>query len=218
MYKLSIASFLLLTITACNNETKPTVAATDAEKVVATIDSASAIVYTLDTTASIMQWEGYEGLSLGKSEHNGTLKINAGNISIVNAIPVAGKFSISINSLKVDDIPASKSGNAKLTKHLLGADFFDAAKYPEAAFEITNAFANGTDSMNITGNLTLKGVSKSITIPAYVKMSENVFTATTPKFYISRKDWGMHYRSENSLGDEMIRNEMGVIINLTAKK
>jgi polyisoprenoid-binding protein YceI len=218
MYKLLLAYFLLLTITACNNETKPTVDATDAETVVATKDSASAIVYTLDSTASSLQWEGYEGLSLGKSEHNGTLKINAGKISIVNTIPVAGKFSISISSLKVNDIPASKPGNAKLTKHLLSADFFDAAKYPEASFEITNAVANGTDSMNITGNLTLKGISKSITIPAFVKISDNIFTATTPKFYINRKDWEMHYRSENSLGDEMIRNEMGVIINLTAKK
>lgn len=218
MYKLSIAYFLLLTITACNNEKKPTVAAGEAEKITVTKDSASAIVYTLDSTASTLQWEGYEGLSLGKSEHNGTLKISSGSISIINAIPATGKFSIAVSSLKVDDIPANKPGNAKLTKHLLGADFFDAAKFPEAAFEVTNVFPNGTDSVSIKGNLTLKGVSKSITIPAYVKMSDNIFTATTPKFYINRKDWGMHYRSENSLGDEMIRNEMGVIINLTAKK
>jgi polyisoprenoid-binding protein YceI len=218
MFKLSLAFFLLLTITACNNETKPTVDVKDAETVVETKDSASVTVYALDTTASILQWEGYEGLSLGKSEHNGTLKINNGNIRTVNNVPVVGKFSIAINSLKVNDIPVSKPGNAKLTNHLLGTDFFDAAKYPEAAFEITNAVTNGTDSMNITGNLTLKGISKSITIPAYVKISDNIFTATTPKFYINRKDWEMHYRSENSLGDEMIRNEMGVIINLTAKK
>jgi len=218
MYKIILATTVVITLLSCNNETKPTVAATDVEKVTATKDSASTIVYTLDSTASTLQWEGYEGLSLGKSEHNGTLKINTGNISTVNNIPVSGKFSIAVTSLKVDDIAASKPGNAKLTKHLLGADFFDAAKFPDAAFEITSAVTNGTDSMNITGNLTLKGISKSITIPAYVKMSDNIFSATTPKFYINRKDWEMHYRSENSLGDEMIRNEMGVIINLTAKR
>ena len=218
MYKIILTGAAIITLLSCNNETQPTVAASDAEKVVATKDSAAAIVYTLDSATSTLQWEGYEGLSLGKSEHNGTLKITTGKISTINSIPIGGKFSIAVNSLKVDDIPASKPGNAKLTKHLLGADFFDAAKFPEAAFEIKNAVANDTDSMNITGNLTLKGISKSITIPAYVKISDNIFTATTAKFYINRKDWEMHYRSENSLGDEMIRNEMGIIINLTAKK
>jgi polyisoprenoid-binding protein YceI len=218
MYKLAIVFSSFWMITSCNNQAKPTVEAKEATEAPAKVDSAASVTYTLDSTASTLQWEGYEGLSLGKSEHNGTLKITTGNLSIVKNIPVGGKFSIAVNSLKVDDIPASKPGNAKLTKHLLGADFFDAAKFPEAAFEITNAIANGTDSMNITGNLTLKGITKSITIPAYVKISDNIFTATTAKFYINRKDWEMHYRSENSLGDEMIRNEMVIIISLTAKK
>ncbi len=218
MYKLATILSLFFIATSCNNEPKQTVDTKDATAVTAQKDSATAIVYQLDSTASTLQWEGYEGLSLGKPEHNGTLTINTGSLSTINNVLIGGKFSIAINSLKVDDIPASKPSNEKLTKHLLGADFFDAAKFPVAAFEITNVVANGTDSMNITGNLTLKGISKNITIPAFVKISDNVFTANTAKFYINRKDWEMHYRSENSLGDEMIRNEMGIIISLTAKK
>jgi polyisoprenoid-binding protein YceI len=203
---------------SCNNEKKPTVEAKDAEKATTTKDTTAAVTYSLDTTTSTVQWEGYEGVSLGKSEHNGTLKITTGSISVVDNKMVSGKFLISVNSLNVDDIPANNPGNAKLTKHLLSADFFDAAKFPDVAFEITGATANGVDSMNITGNLTLKGISKKITIPAFLKFSDSSFTATTPKFYINRKDWGMHYRNENSLGDEMIRNEMGITINLTANK
>jgi polyisoprenoid-binding protein YceI len=218
MHKIIFTAAIACSLIACNNEKKPTVEAKDAAATTPIIDSATAVVYKLDSTISTLQWEGYEGLALGKSEHNGSLVINSGIIQVKNNLPVSGKFLIPINSLKVADIPVEKPGNAKLVKHLLDTDFFDAAKFPEAAFEITNAITNGTDSVNITGNLTLKDVSKSITVPAAIKMVDNTFTAITPKFYINRKDWGMFYKSENSLGDEMIRPEMGITLNITAKK
>lgn len=219
MYKKLFPVVIVAALSACNNQPKETVQAKEAAASATVIDSSKAsVTYNLDSTSSTLQWEGYEGLSLGKSEHNGSLIIKSGTITVQNKLPVAGKFSMAINSLKVADIPVEKSSNAKLVKHLLDVDFFDAAKFPEASFEITNAVANGTDSINITGNLTLKGVSKSITIPAATKVSDAVFTATTPKFYINRKDWGMFYKSENSFGDEMIRPEMGIILNISAKK
>jgi polyisoprenoid-binding protein YceI len=55
--------------------------------------------------------------------------------------------------------------NAKLTEHLKGADFFDAAKFPTARFQSTSVSASGT-SATITGNLTLKGVTKPVTLNA----------------------------------------------------
>jgi len=219
MTKYLMFSMIAATLVACNNEPKQTVQASEAATVTNAADSnKSTTVYTVDTTQSNLAWEGYEGIALGKSEHNGVLKIISGSISMQDNIPASCKFTIAVNSLKVLDIPADKSGNAKLVKHLSSADFFDVAKFPEAIFEVTNAVANGTDSVNITGNLTLKGVTKSITMPAAIKITGDSLTATTPKFYINRKDWGMFYRSENSLGDEMIRNEMGIVINLVARK
>jgi len=219
MTKYLMFSMIAATLVACNNEPKQTVQASEAATVTNAADSnKTTTVYIVDTTQSNLAWEGYEGLALGKSEHNGVLKISSGSISMQDNIPASCKFTIAVNSLKVLDIPADKSGNAKLVKHLSSADFFDVAKFPEAIFEVTNAVANGTDSVNITGNLTLKGVTKSITMPAAIKITGDSLTATTPKFYINRKDWGMFYRSENSLGDEMIRNEMGIVINLVARK
>jgi polyisoprenoid-binding protein YceI len=205
---------------SCSNEKKPTVDTTDAISVETSKqdEEMTTTKFLVDSTESILQWEGYEGLSLGKSEHNGTLKIKSGRLTVSNKIPVSGEFLIDINSLKVDDIPSSKPGNAKLTKHLLSADFFDAAQFPNAVFEITSVVENGTDSVDITGNLQLKGTNKSITIPAYVQISDSTFTAISPKFYINRNDWGMYYRSENTLGNEMIRNEMGISIKIIAKK
>jgi polyisoprenoid-binding protein YceI len=210
--------YLIIFFSACKNEEKKVITAQETESVSVLKDSISAIVYTLDTTASKIGWEGYEGLSLGKSEHNGSLKIKDGHLGFKDSSLVSGKFVIDLNSLTVEDIPVNKPGNAKLKKHLLGADFFDAEKYPVAIFEITKAEKTKSDSLSISGNLSLKGITKNITIPALVKISDNQVMATTPKFYIHRKDWGMHYRNDNSLGDEMIRNEIGITIDIIAKR
>jgi polyisoprenoid-binding protein YceI len=218
MKKIFLILFAFVTFVSCKNEAKPTLKISDAKAASPVKDSVLTQDFQIDSLMSTLKWEGYEGLSLGKSEHNGTLNINLGIIKLADGKPMGGKFSVAISSLIVDDIPPTKPGNAKLKKHLLDADFFDVAKFPEATFEITNSVPNGIDSVDITGNLTLKGISKSITFPALIKFTDSNFTASTPKFYINRNDWEMYYRSESSLGNEMIRNEIGIMISLTAKK
>ena len=218
MKKVLLYIIITSLLVACNNQKIPTVVAQDATVVSLPTDTSNINVFKLDSTASTLLWEGYEGLALGKAQHTGSLNITNGTINVQNNLPIAGKFIMPIISLKVTDIPSDKPGNAKLVAHLCDADFFDAPNFATAKFEITNTVPKGMDSVNITGNLTLKGISKSITIPAAININDNILTATTPKFYINRKDWGMHYHSENSLGDEMIRNEMGITLNITAKK
>lgn len=218
MKNISAILFIAALAWACNNEKRPTAQTGEAAAAPEASAVAGADTYTLDTNASTLLWEGYEGLSLGASEHNGSLRIASGTVNAQGNLPVAGKFVIDITSLKVEDIPAGDMGNAKLTRHLLDADFFDAAKYPQAEFEITQSQAITADSINITGNLTLRGTTKSVTFPAKVNAANGVFSAVTPKFYINRKDWGMFYRSEDSLGDDLIRPEMGIMLAIVAKK
>jgi polyisoprenoid-binding protein YceI len=213
-----LAFLLVLSIaalTACKNESKPTIQASEATTAAAL--TAASETFAIDSTSSIA-WEGYEGLKLGKSEHNGSLKIGGGSVQVTGGMVSGGSFSIPLSSLTILDIPASDKGNAKLKGHLLNADFFDAAKFPTADFSITSVAKTVGDSVAITGNLTLKGTAKSVTIPALVKMENGTLTASTPKFYINRKDWGMHYGTEESLGDELLRPEIGLMISLVAKK
>lgn len=212
-----VVALFLVVLSACSNDAKPTIKASEAAQPTTTAPERPAFV--VDTAQSSVAWEGYEGLKLGKSEHNGSLKISNGAIDLAGDGSITGgSFSIPLSSLTVLDIPANDKGNAKLKGHLLNADFFDVAKFPTADFTITNAVATVGDSVAITGNLTLKGTAKSITFPALVKLENGVLTASTSKFYINRKDWGMNYGSENSLGDEMIRPELGLRISLVAKK
>jgi polyisoprenoid-binding protein YceI len=69
----------------------------------------------------------------------------------------------------------------------------------------------------ITGNLTLKGTTKSITFPAKVAVNDNVVTADA-NFNIDRTQWGLVYGNDQSLGDKFIRPTVNIQLHLVANK
>lgn len=214
MKNLLILFSLAFLLTSCHTEKKTAetgnAIATDADTTV------RATAYTVDLVASSLAWTGSEGFTFNFDHgHNGTFAITKGNL-LATDTSLVGSFEIDIKSLKVLDIKKEAS-NKKLTNHLLGADFFEADKFPTATFEIVAAQVITGDSSKLTGNLTLKGVTKSVVIPALIHKSDSTLQATA-KFYINRKDWGMHYRTEKSFGDELIRPEVLIELNIFAKK
>lgn len=122
------------------------------------------------------------------SEATGTLTLDPKNIS-------ESKVSIEVPIANV------RTGIAALDEHLMKADFFDAAKFPKATFVSTGVKADGPTSAEITGNLTIKGVTKPVTLdadfygagkaPAMAGGKENVgFVATAT---VKRSDFNMGY-------------------------
>lgn len=213
LFSLAITTIIF----ACNNPTKKTLEASNAQT--QSSDTAkTATVYQIDTLKSTLAWEGAEGLLNIVKTHNGLLNISEGVLQTSKQQLTGGNFSIPLKTLTVLDIPKEKPGNAKLVKHLLADDFFDAEKFPNAGFTITNVKTLSKDSSLITGNLTLKGLAKSISFTAKITLTDSTLQASTPKFYFNRKDWGMSYGTEKSLGDELIRPEIGITINLFAHK
>jgi polyisoprenoid-binding protein YceI len=86
------------------------------------------------------------------------------------------------------------SDTPKLTKHLLSADFFEAKAHPKAKFTSTaiEAKKDGSATHRITGDLMLRGVTKSVSFPATVKQAGNAIELTS-EFMINKKDFGMTY-------------------------
>ncbi|WP_420458986.1 YceI family protein [Neolewinella sp.] len=176
--------------------------------------------YAIDAQASTVEWEGTKLIGGG---HQGTIPIAQGNLEVDGSSLVGGEVTLDITGLKNADL--DEEGKAKLEGHLKSADFFDVAQHPTAKFVITSATpaANADDGHNydITGNLTLKGVSRSITIPATVTMTDNRIEATTPDFVIDRTEWGMEYGSggiEGIAQDNIINDEVGLRLDLVAMK
>mgnify|MGYP002084543859 CR=1 FL=1 len=116
----------------------------------------------------------------------------------------------------VDDLKGDLKG--KLEGHLKDADFFDVSKNPTAEFEISSVAADtaGGGTHKITGNLTLRGVTKSVSFPAKVQVDPAAKTASaTANFNINRKDWNISYEGKK---DDLIRNEVNIDLNISASK
>lgn len=205
---------LIVGLFACGGSDKQTVKTEDAK----TVDSTKvteAKSYELDLEKSTLGWEGSEGFAKIVKSHNGTFAITKGSLAVKENQLVGGSFEIDINKMIVLDIKDEKS-NAKLVKHLKSADFFEVEKFPKATFEVVSTEKAANDSTKVTGNLTLKGVTKSVAFPAKITVSDKGVLANA-KFYINRKDWGMFYHSEASLGDELIRPEVGIEFAIATK-
>ncbi|MCY1281955.1 Protein YceI [compost metagenome] len=97
---------------------------------------------------------------LGYSWLYGTFKDFDGSFSFDAAKPEASQVKVSINTTSVD------SNHAERDKHLRSPDFLNVGKHPTATFESTAVKSTGDGTADITGNLTLNGVTKPVVIAA----------------------------------------------------
>jgi polyisoprenoid-binding protein YceI len=178
--------------------------------------------YKADLAQSRIEWIGTKPIG----QHHGSMMLKDGNLTVDNNSVTGGSFTIDMTTLKVLD--KDTTGIAKLGGHLSSADFFDVAQYPTASFQLTSV-TPGTDSVGgkelvmkdathtVTGNLTLKAVTKSVTFPAKIAVNDNMATADA-NFNIDRTQWGLVYGNDQSLGDKFIRPTVNIQLHLVANK
>jgi polyisoprenoid-binding protein YceI len=155
------ALLTIVGLSACDNVAKGT--KTEATEAAATTNAAPTMNYKIDAAASKITWVGTK--PTGK--HTGTIAIKEGGLAYESAL-TAATFVLDMNTISATDLD-EKSGKADLDGHLKSADFFDTAKFPDAKFELTKV-----ENTKITGNLTLKDVTKSISFEATVKEENGV--------------------------------------------
>jgi polyisoprenoid-binding protein YceI len=91
---------------------------------------------------------------------------------------------------------------SKLTGHLQSPDFFEVRRYPKATFESTKIEAVDTQRgrYKVTGDLTIRDITKSISFPATVKISNNGLVLAS-KFKIKRSDFGINFGPDRVVDD-----------------
>jgi polyisoprenoid-binding protein YceI len=99
----------------------------------------------------------------------------------------------------------------RLTGHLKSPDFFNVAQFPTATFASTSINQQGTNS-TVTGNLTLHGITKQISFPASIRISEEAIEVNAD-FFINRFDFEMKYPGK---ADDLIRKEVVLKFNVKA--
>ncbi|APG17608.1 hypothetical protein Y71_16045 [Kosakonia radicincitans DSM 16656] len=96
---------------------------------------------------------------LGYSWLYGTFKDFDGTFTFDEANPAADKVNVTINTNSLD------TNHAERDKHLRSAEFLNVAKFPQATFSSTEV-KKTADGLDITGNLTLNGVTKPVVLAA----------------------------------------------------
>ncbi|OUM74238.1 YceI family protein [Pseudomonas caspiana] len=97
---------------------------------------------------------------LGYSFIHGTFKDWSGKFSFDAAKPEASKIDVELKTASLF------TNHAERDKHILSKDFLDAGKFPEAKFVSTAVKSTGEKTADVTGDLTLHGVTKPIVIKA----------------------------------------------------
>ncbi len=205
---LLIASVLF--ISSCNSDSAKT-EKPDAktEEVKVDINKIADGEFLINNELSKINWSA-KGVGHG---HHGTVNIIAGKFIIEDGKFKIGKARIDMKSIVCADIKDAKK-NKDLVDHLLGEDFFDVAKFPEASIHIED-----TKDNIAYGKLTIKDVTADIKIPLSVS-NENGKIYIKSSFKIDRTKFGVKYNSKNffkNLGDYMIEDEIQFDVTLVSK-
>ncbi|GHB25094.1 YceI family protein [Mongoliitalea lutea] len=212
-----------------------TVETTDAQDVAA----GSGVTLAISPETSSVNWTGYK--PTGK--HWGIIPVTSGEVMVEGTTLTGARFAFDITGLRIDDIPADNENYGKLWGHLQSADFFDAANFPEAVFEMTGVepFSAGSiedkdefETENtpasdselagnpthwISGNLTMRGTTKNIKFPATVSIVDGAVSAKAG-FNIDRTAWGLAYGDESNAvdkaKDQFIYNTVSVGFDIKA--
>jgi polyisoprenoid-binding protein YceI len=230
MKKLFLAVSAVSFFIACTNAPDSDKAATGEAKEVS--DSATGEAWRVDTSASKVEWIGTKV----SGYHSGVVPVKSGQLTVNNGNVTAGSFVLDMSNMTVTGPKGSKAeANAKLLGHLKSPDFFDVANNPEATFVLTGVrpysggavadsadprqediseYKVGNPTHTVSGNLTIKGVTKGIEFPARITMSGNSADAIA-KFNIDRSQWNITYPGAP---DDLIRNDIHLGIALKAAK
>jgi len=164
----------------------------------------------VNAESSTIKWIG----SKVASSHEGAVNIQKGMLMIDHGTLVGGQFSIDMTSISNTDLSPKKG--AYLVEHLKGDDFFNVEQFPLAIITITKAVKGEGNSYKILADLTIKGITHSVTFPAKVEVNGLSFSATA-KIKIDRTKWDIKYGSGSffeNLGDKMILDEIEFDISL----
>ena len=144
--------------------------------------------YILDTDSSKIIWHCVI--------HTGYTKFNKGHVMVDKGSIVNGDFEICLDSISDVDIDY-KLMNAVLVNSLKSEDFFNIMKFPVASFQIVQVKQNQDHTFQVTGNLTIKNISRQIRFNSTIQFRDSILIARSERFSIDRTKWGITLYSHN---------------------
>jgi len=141
----------------------------------------------------------------------------SGTIKVDRAKPEASSVEFTIQAATIF------TNDPKRDEHLKSPDFFDVPTHPTITFKSTSMKANGKDGWLVTGDLTMRGVTKQVTLPVtflgegkdpWGNEKMGFETSTT----LNRKDYGINWNKALDQGGVLVGDEVKVQISIEANK
>ncbi len=171
----------------------------------------AADLYTIDAAHSSIGFSVkhmmVSNVSGGFDQYEGTIAFDPSDLS-------GSKTEVKIETAGIN------THVAKRDEHLKSADFFDAQKFPAITFTSKKITKSG-DNYTIIGDLTLKGITKEVSIPVTIAgpvqspMGAAVI-GLSGQFTINRQDYGITWNKILDNGGFMVSNEVKVDVNVEA--
>lgn len=170
--------------------------------------------YSFDKAHSFI---GFKVKHMGLIEVPGFFRDFTGAVNYDAANPTRSSVEFNAKVTSVD------TGVAGRDNHLRTADFFEVEKFPDLTFKSTKVEKSGT-GWTVTGDLTLKGVTKSITfpfnIPGFLPADQRSGgkMGITAETTINRRDFGVNYGGKLPNGSPQLSDEVKVVLQIEANR
>ncbi|REG81401.1 YceI family protein [Algoriphagus antarcticus] len=172
-------------------------------------------VATVNTADSTITWTAKKVTG----QHYGKVPITSATLDYQNNRIRGGNFEMDMTSLTVEDL-TDAGMNKKLTDHLKSDDFFSVEKHNKSTFKITEAKTSNGKDYQLTGDLTIKNITKPVTFPATVNVTGGKITATG-KLTFDRTHYDIKFRSGSyfeNLADKLIYDDVELDVKLVASE
>lgn len=172
---------------------------------------AAASTWTIDPEHSYV---GFKIRHLMVSNVKGNFTTFNGTVELDDKDVAKSKVAVKIDTNSVD------TNVQKRDEHLRSADFLDVAKYPAMTFTSKKIAQNGKDRLAITGDLTLRGVTREVVLDAEALSPEikdpwgNIRRGTSATTTIDRKDFGLIWNAALENGGVMIGEEVVILLEI----
>tara|TARA_B100000795_G_C22666318_1_gene386129 strand:- start:287 stop:865 length:579 start_codon:yes stop_codon:yes gene_type:complete len=151
-------------------------------------------------------WKGFKVTG----SHEGTIGIKSGSLNFNENILTGGELTIDMTSIITTDLEGEYKG--KLEGHLKSDDFFGVEKNPTSSLVFTKVKATGKNSYSITGDLTIKGITNTVTFDLSVNGNK-----ATASLKVDRTKFDVKYGSSSffdGLKDKAIYDEFDLVADL----
>ncbi|HSQ61326.1 MAG TPA: YceI family protein [Acidobacteriota bacterium] len=172
--------------------------------------AAQAAVWTIDTSHSSV------GFSVRHifSKVPGSFDKFSGQIDYDPAKPEASSVKVEIEAASIN------TKNERRDSHLRSADFFEVEKHPTLSFQSTKVVKGEGNALSVEGNLTMKGVTKPVTLAVTFLGATDPkpgaragFEATTT---VNRKDYGILWNRTLDTGGTLLSDDVTITILIEA--